>query len=185
MSARDQTKIIRAPGRLFLNPTTISGSAPYGGTELGAVRKVAVRLRQRSHDVIGEEFDEPVEFLKGGFRIVGLACLLRQYDNTVVSTVFPSTSTGASSGDKVIDDPGTARPALGSATSNKILFVPENATAHPSVILYRADATLEGEVELMHTIQEERALAVLFKALRDGSTPARRGKMGKLADLAV
>ena len=187
MSARDATKIIRVPGRLAVAPTNLATAFPHGGTELGAVRAVALRLRQRDFDVVAEEFDEVVETVHGAMRVVGLACLLRQFDDTVIAKVFPSTSTGSSSGSKVIDIPGTARAGrLASATAVKYVFTPDNQTDHQAIILYKADAALETDgAEIMCHMMQERVLPVVFKPIRDTSSPARVCKIGKLADLSL
>lgn len=191
MSTRDVTGILRVPGRLYISPTNLGIVAPYGGTELGAVRQVALRLRRNAFRVEAEEFDETVELIYGAMKVVGLAVNLRQaLDPTAIATIFPSTSTGASTGSKVIDIPGTGAQAragsLGSAAAVKLLFAADDAANHPSIILYSAmPAFEENEVEIMSTILSERGLPVVFIPKRDASSPPRVGKIGKLADLAV
>lgn len=185
MGVSDVTKIQKIPGKLVVDPTNLAAAFPYGGTELGAVRQVALKLRYQALDVPAEEFDEPCEFLLGACKVLGLGAVLRQYDDKVLTTVFPSTSTGSSSGEKGVDWPGTARAgALGSARAVKLLFVPNNS-AHPGILLYKAVPCFTGEVEVMHEILGESAFAVLFRAMRDAASPPKVGVRKKLVDMTL
>lgn len=187
MAARDQDKIERGPVRLILTPTNLAGSHPtYGGTELGAFRAVEYEIVAPNFPLPYEEFGgTPGEVIEGGEWCI-LYGLMRQWDATALAHVFRNTTTGASSGGKVVHGtvPGTVRAgALGTARAAKILAVPENVSAHEALYLPAGFPFVVAESRVAMSVLRERVLAVAWLGLPDAS--GRCWVKGKIADLTL
>ena len=188
MAAPAETAIDRGPGNLIITPTDLSAAAPYGGTYLGAARDIECDFLDDEDLLIpGEEFaGQPVDALEmtGCFALYSLMC---GFDASAVATIFPNTSTGASSGAKVIDGSaqGTIRSGhLRGGRAVKLLFAPLDS-AKRAVIIYKAMPFVPKGARTRYSILYESAIPVIWIALPDTANSGRTYKIGKLADLTV
>lgn len=180
MGTVDVRRVIRAPGRLAINPTNLALAWPHGGTGLGATNKVVLISYGASYPVTIEAFGgEPVDYLEKG-EVWGMGFIVRAWDPTALATIFPNTSVGAVSQKRGVSAPGTVRAGNWvSDRSVKLVFTPEGATHAqsstqqdvdvPFVVLYKALPLLQAQAELMFSRTEELKVPALFMGVRDAS----------------
>jgi len=179
----DVSQVLRVPGRLCINPTDLATAWPHGGTGLGVVGSIVLEPTSTYQRITAEEFGaEVVDVLDLGETWV-LGALCRAWgDNTVLSTLFPSTATGAS-GDKVVNYPGSYRAGtLRSSASVKLCFTPRD-NRNPGLLLYKALPLVEEASRLRLGAFNELTIPVLFIGIRDSS--ARQISIGVLGDLSL
>ena len=184
MALPDATKIFRVPGRLCIDPTDLSTAFPHGGTAIGIASQIRVVTGIEEARVTAEELGgQAVEAILGKRDFV-LGCLLRQWDNDAIGTLFGSDATTGSSGDKVINWPGTDRAGYQlSARSVKLCFTADRQTEHPSLLVYKA-IPLVAEAEAMRlTVLAELVMPAVLLGIRDSSS--RVAAMGLLSDLSL
>ena len=184
MSLPATTKIFRVPGRLAITPTALSAAFPHGGTAIGASSRIRIVTGLEEARVTAEEFSgQAVEAILGK-RDFFMSCLLRQWDNDALSTLYGQDATTGSSGDKLISWPGTNRG--GYQLSNravKLVFTANRQTEHPSLLIYKA-IPLYAEFEALRlTIVSELTMPAVFLGIRDASS--RVAAMGLLSDLTL
>jgi hypothetical protein len=184
MATYDVRRVLRVPGRLCINPTNLANAFPCGGTDLGAVRGIELRQDAPYYALTAEEFGfEPVEYLERG-TVWGLSCVLRGWDANAIATLFPNTSTGTTTGEKVIAEPGSVRAGIViSGRSVKLAFVPDNADGAPTVLLYKALPLIAVPFQIDLSRHQEMVLTVAFVGIRDAS--ARVMAMGMRRDLTL
>jgi len=182
MATRDPLKALRVPGRVCINPTdNPPGSSvpfPFGGIELGLVRDVVLRRRERRFSNTAEEFGgEPAEELYLG-ETWDLLFALRGFDNDAIQTLFPNTTAHALSGQRGIVHPGSNRregSAWSTASAVRLLFAPDEPLSHPGVYFRSAIPLVAEELELPLSRNPdaggELLIAVAFRALRDQTQP--------------
>ena len=187
MATSSSAQSLRVPGRLVKDPTNLAAAFPYGGTELGLVRGLWIEPRPRYFEVTAEEYGgEPVELIELGWSVY-VGTLFRAHDNDAVSAVWPNTATGSSSGDEVIEWPGTVRAGGKLASrSFKLLYVPRDVGNHPAALIYKALPTLEVGMRMVDRITTEWRYPVEFLALRDTALSSDNAiAVGKLEDLSL
>lgn len=188
MAAPAESAVDRGPGKLIVTPTNLSAAAPYGGTYLGAARDIESDFLDNEDLVVpAEEFaGAPVE----GLEMTGcfaLYSLMRGFDADALGAIFPNTSTGASSGAKVIDGgvQSTVRSGhLRSARAVKLLFAPDDATKR-AVLIYKAMPFVPKGARTRYSILYESVIPVVWLALPDTANSGRTYKIGKIADLTL
>lgn len=174
----------RAPGRLVVNPTAsfVSGSFPYGGTEIGRARDCAILPVGSAYRIESEGLGEASDVLESPNRAV-VAFFLRGFDDDAVETLFAGGySAGADSLRARWDMPGNRSPgqsAIGREVS--VLFVPDNPAAVPGWLAYRAIATFQDSSEIPFMRSEEMGLPVTLECLRDAQD--RIIQVGRITDL--
>ena len=198
MSTGKTREIIRTPGVLVKDPTDISMGAavPFGGTQLGLTRSIALDWNVRVADVTAEEFGgQVVEKLYAG-ESAAMAAVLRSYDSDALASVFPLTATGSATGEKVISYEllSAARPGYRLSTlASKILFVPaapalddsdpDPVDDQPWILLRNAIPQLVSTTRLNLSLRAEWGVGVVWAAM-----PQADGKVyqiGKRGDIAL
>lgn len=185
MSAPFPRNVIRAPGKLVKNPTNLNTAYPHGGTELGEVRQMVFRFGMESEKLVAEEWRRPVSVIITD-EIAIMAGILRSYDNDLLATLFPNTSTGTSSGAVVVNSFANAGNRAGydmAAQSVKLLFSPQAVDHHPMILVYNAVPLPDNSANLRLAVGEEYGLAFMFLV-----TPDSRGwdyRLGNRDDLAA
>ncbi len=174
MADADITQVLRVPGRFCSAPTNLSAAFPHGGTALGIIHHAAARRIGRYDFVRAHEFaGEVVEVVEGGADWV-MAAMVRQYDNDAIAAIWPHTGTGGTSSDKYIEYPGSTNRAgtLLSTNAFVLMFVPNDTTNHPCVLMRRAVPMIEETAELRLSVLYEFATPVVFACLRPASGQA-------------
>ena len=180
MAAPSATSIPRVHGKLILTPTDNSSSPLYGGTDLGAVRRVRFEPGYNQVPIASEYYGQTQEVLHIQGNCV-LGCLLRGWDGDALSTIFPGYALASS--EHTLTFPGgvlSGRKLSGTAV--KVLYAARRSE-HPSVVLYNAIPLVEPSAELRKSILNELEIPVFFLGLRDGS--GNIGAMGPIAGLTI
>lgn len=179
---------LRNPGRLCITPTSLSGGFPYGGTSLGAIRAVSVRYGLAYKLIKAEEFGMRVVEGVLGQDVVVFAAILRGYNAAAVNTVFPNTSIGGATKERVIYSPypssdsdfRSGRRMTGKAVT--LLFTPDDVKGHRAVLMRKAVPMLEEGARLALSAADEVETAVVFTAmpLEANKKPAQIGFLDDL-----
>lgn len=185
MGTPDVARILAGvPGRLCVGPMNLATAFPHGGTALGLVRELAVRVLTARAEVVAEEFGaEAVEqvYLGQRWALVGT---MRSLDDDMVQRLFPATATGTTTQHRVISYPGTARAGdLRSASSVVLCFSPDDLDRHPMVLFHRALPLVEEQAELQARLDQEAGFAFAFLAIR--ATDGRAVSLGQREDLTL
>lgn len=185
MAAPDLARVLRVGGRLAVNPSNLASAWPHGGTGLGLVQDVAIRVRSSVHEIAEEPWGiEPSEVILGG-ESVALVAALRTWDATALATVFPSGATGSVTGERVVTYPGASWKAGTQLYAGRVvlLFTPTDQENHPAALFYAACPVLDDDVSLRLQLDQEHLVAVRFVCARDAS--ARVYAYGRLRDLSL
>lgn len=174
MAIASAGSIIRVPGSLVWNPTTLSGTPPFGGTYLGEVRNVRFRARPIYRDIWAEELGSVVDSFYCGEGPCELSAVLRYPDSDAVNTTAPKAIASGSSGIHWLFRPGgtTANTKAGTSMvtrAGKLLFVPRAYIDHPMILIYAALPMLDPDLEIPLSWKEEYALGVRFVGSPDTS----------------
>lgn len=187
MSAPAASAIDRGPGTLIITPTNLATATTYGGTILGATRAHEIDFLDDEILVPGEEFGgattEALEVQRGCI----FYCLMRGFDANALATIFPATSTGSSTGAKVIDGgvQSTVRSGhLRSARAVKLLLAADDPTKR-SVLIYKAMPIILPSDRTRFAIFSETTFGIAWHGLPDTANSGRAYKIGKLADLTL
>lgn len=188
MAAYDVRELLHVPGRLSIDPTDgdLTGTWPFGGTGLGAVKGVMLdnELKEPVAVTAEEWGGPPVEFPQPGEAWV-LAAFLRGADEDAVGMLFPNTSTGATSGRTKIEL-GGARQAGRRMTdlAVKLVFTPDDTKNARAVCLYSAVPMQDAQEYLMQR-GKEFGLPVVFKATPSPNHSNQVGEWDFVSDLAL
>jgi hypothetical protein len=188
VATSDLHQVLQVPGRLCINPTSLTSAFPHGGTALGTVHQVGVQIASGFFDVTAEEFgDQVVESIFTGEQW-GLAAVLRQFDEDAIAAVFPNTTTGTTSKRVTVrhwsDASSPNRPGHKlSGRSVKLLFSPLDSDRNRAVIFYRALPRVAEQLELMHAVDRRVEVPVVFLAIPDATMRVARSDF--LRDMAV
>lgn len=153
--ARDPTRALTVPGRLYYNPTTVglaAGVAPYGGSELGIV----VRWREVREQVYAYSNSEARGRDKvrtyGGRYAMSFSFVLVQYDLDQIDRVwaYSTTSPNGYSGANILTLPKAGQTTLSPGLiveSGPVLFAADDP-AHPSTLILAPSWTAGAKLEL-------------------------------------
>lgn len=183
MGTSDKTKVYRIPGRLAHTPTNLGTAFPHGGTALGITSSVRLEYSIEYLENIDPEKGGHAEVIEGP-ATVRLYVMMRQWDNDTISKIFPHSAVGSST-NRIARYPGTIRPGrlLSGSAITPLIWTPNNATTHPTILLYKALPMLSQPFTLRMSAFSELALAVEFVGIRDASS--RVFDMGLLSDLSL
>lgn len=184
MTAPNLAAVLRAPGNLIVDPTSFTGSSPYGGTILGLARGIEVRIQTRSKLVTAEEWGGvTTEVVYAGETVV-LAAILREWDADAASRVFPYTAAGGVTGRRVASqtvDAGTRAGTL--RTAHRLAFAPLAKDAVPWVYFPAAVPLLDASNRLNLGLDQEVGFGVVWHAVPDAT--GRVYQIGMRPDLTV
>lgn len=185
MAAGSATRVLRAPGRLVVNPSDLTLNYPYGGTEVGLTRLVVLQSFGANYRVeteglggeAGDVLESPAHY--------AFSCFMRGWDDEAVEKFFANNFVqGATSGHAVLREPGNrlgGASALGRAVS--LLYVPDDPIHNPSLLIYRGVPDWGDGAELAFQRQEELGIPLAVDCVR-GAT-GKILEVGRLADLSL
>lgn len=172
------------PGRLVLNPTSFAGSFPYGGTEIGRHRELALTPVGNVVRVESEGLGGAIDILEGTNHHV-VTFLSRGWDDDAVELLLAGGyEAGSATGHSKWDVPGSASPgqsALSRAVS--MLFVPDAIDTNPALLVYRGVPWLPDGFAIPFQRTEEFVIPFAVQCVRDGS--GRTIEIGLLSDLTA
>lgn len=180
-------RVIRAPGRLIVNPVEEFASDvavfPFGGVDMGKVN-LAVLQPMGSTVRVESEAGYTTDVLESNERWV-MSCFLRGWNNDVLRYLRPEFwATGEETQHAVVSVPGSQLPGA-SAMSRAVAlaFYPDDAVHSPGFILYRAVPDWSDGAEFAFQRQSELGIPMSFECVRDAT--ARVLKIGRMADLEL
>ena len=184
MAAGDVARIIRAPGRIVVNPDVPGGAYPYGGTEVGKVNVCMVQPMGTPFLVEYESTGEVGDVLEASKRYV-FACFLRGWDDAGVEKLFAG---GYEAGDKTqhstFYEPGNVVPGESAMSRSVVLaYVPDDPIHVPGVLIYRGIPNWTDGAELAFQRDNELGIPLTVECVRDTDGDILR--IGRLADLGL
>lgn len=184
MAAGNVARIVRAPGRLVVNPTDLGAAYPYGGTEVGKSNLCVLQPRGTGFRVEAESLGEATDVLESSNEYV-FACFLRGWDDDAVAQFLSGGFTaGAVSKHAVWSEPGTTVPGASALDRALILlYVPDDLLHTPAVLVFRGVPDWNEGSELAFQRGDELGLPIAFDCIRD--TNDHILSVGRLADLSL
>lgn len=185
MVAGNASRILRAPGRLVVNPSDLTVAYPYGGTEVGKTRLVTLTSLGTAYRVECEGLGgEPSDILEAPARFV-FSCFLRGWDDDAVEHFFADNFVqGAKTGHSLIREPGLrvgGSSALSRAVS--LLYVPDDPIHAPACLVYRGVPDWNDGAEIAWQRNEELGIPLAVDCVR--GTTGKIVEIGRLADLSL
>lgn len=186
MAAGHATRIIKGPGRLVANPTDAfdGNTYPYGGTELGRAKDVALTALGATFGVLSEGLGEFSDLLEADNHYV-FSMILRGWDDDAVAQFLAGGyEVGTVSQHAVFGEPGTRTPGQ-SALSRGItlVYVPDDTLTTPAIMLYNFVPDWETNAAMAFAHKEEIGIPVSGECLRSSAGNILR--IGRLPDLAL
>lgn len=188
MTNRPLEKMLRAAGRLCVNPTDLSTAYPHGGEDLGNVRAIACRPVLKYYRVRAEEFGGRVVEATRLCRGEVLAVIFRGATNKALEVLYPNSEAGGTTGDRLvysalIDDDNERDGLRMSAKAVSLCFSPTDR-AHPTVLFQKALPMLEESAELALQTSRDYEHAAVFEAipLVSGGRP---WQLGRWQDITI
>lgn len=184
MATQNVNRIIRASGRVIINPTNLSAAYPYGGREIGKTKTVVLAIQGTPYKLKNEALGELTNILEADKRFV-FSCVLRGWDNDALQLLWADMYTaGSVTGHAVYSEPASAMPGTSTLdVARKILFAPDDPINVPALLIYRGVPSWGDSAQLAWSGEEDLALPFAADCLRDSSN--RILKMGRLADLTL
>lgn len=186
MAAGAITRTLRNPGRLVVDPTDLSTTYPYGGTEVGLTNQATISvLSDEPVRVWSEGLGEVTDVLEPNKRFA-FSALLRGWDHDAVETLFPRNYTAGTTSPNhaIYSEPGSRTPgqsAVGRAVI--LLFVPDDLLHGKAVLCYSAVPEWTPGAEVVFQRSEEVILPVVADCLRDANDNILA--VGTFADLSL
>lgn len=184
MAAGNVARVLRAPGRLVVNPADLDDAYPYGGTEVGKSRLCVLQPLGTSFRVECEGLGEATDVLEANNRWV-FSCQLRGWDDDAVQLLLAAgQEAGGTSGHRGFFVPGTATPGE-SALSHSVvlLYVPDDVIHVPAVLIYNGVPDFADGAEIAFQRGEEMVLPLAVDCFRDTNDNILR--VARLADLSL
>lgn len=186
MASANSVKIIRAPGRVVIGPTTSadSGSFPFGGTEIGRIGMFALASNGDNLTVEPEGLSRVADVLEGSIRF-SVSFQLRGWDDDAIELLFPDQfAEGDLTRHAVFAVPGVTKPGSSAlARAQTILFVPDDPVNVPALIVYRGVPDWRRASDVALRRNQELAIPVAIEAVQDDS--GRILAMGRIHDLEI
>ena len=184
MALPDLGRYLWIPGRLAKDPTSFSTVFPHGGTALGDTAGLAIAHRVIQAEIPAQEFGTWSDSLYCGERW-SLAGAFHTWDADAINTLFPNTSLGAITGERLIKFSPTAFRAgqLLSSRSVKLIFTPDDPKSVPAIYFRNAAPLVDEAVKYRLSLADETFFPFVFLALPHDSGNA--VEFGFLEDLAV
>ena len=185
MAAGNATRVLRAPGKLVVNPSDLTLAYPYGGTEVGKTRLVVLTSLGASVKVSSEGLGGEASDILERTNAYVFSCFLRGWDDDAVAKFFATNFVqGPVSGHAVFREPGNRVPgSTALARAVVLLYVPDDAVNNPSAIMYRGVPEWTDGADLAFQRQEELGIPLTVDLLR--SDTGNILEVGRLVDLSL
>lgn len=191
MSTSSALQAMYVPGRIScqLSGQTYNLATPYphGGTALGLLRDVQIRRGEGRQVVIAEEFGQEVVDELYMYESWAMAFALRGMDEDAMGAVFPNTTTGSVTKNKVISYPGSSIKSgdLRAASAVKVLFTPDDTENHNCVYFPNAIPGTSEVLSMDFVRSSELVIACVFRALRTTSAVGSMCQIARLKDISL
>lgn len=185
MGSRDASRILRAPGRLVVNPVDsfADGTFPFGGIEVGATQLCVLQQADTSFSVEYEATGDIGEVLEGGSRFT-FVCVLRGFDDAAVEWLMQD---GFEAGDlsqhAVYHAPGSRLAGTSSFTRGvRLVYVPDDPIHVPAVMIFNGIPEWTDNGQIAFQRASEFGVPLTVQCVRDAE--GRILSVGRLADLS-
>jgi hypothetical protein len=173
---------LRIPCELAWNPSDLNLQYPHGGTALGIVKDIEIRIQPRASKITAEEWGgQEVDAIYLGESLLVVAAV-RGYDEDMIQRLFPNTDIGVDP----IGNPGITRYVKGHAYGSginragyllsdrvgKLCVSPVAYDYHPMLILQAAIPMILPEAVLQQCWSRDLGMLVAFVG-----TPNSNGKV--------
>jgi hypothetical protein len=168
MAAKNLSKVLTQPGQLVVNPTSLAGSFPYGGSALGYTQDgFRVTPNHQFQGISGEPGTDNTEYIYIGSDVRAVS-ILRQWDDDTVQEAFPGGLTTASTFNRRVQYPGTLVPGTKlSSLAVILLFVPDDDKFNRGIIFRKAGGVLANAAEINMSGQNETVLETTWLMMCD------------------
>ena len=169
---KSSTRVIRAPGTVIAAPSSLTAGSTgeYGGEIIGTTRSVALVPLGTPFRVECEGIGEFSDVLEGNNRYL-VNFFLRGWDKMAVAKLLSGGySVGSATGNAVWKEPGTRSPGQSAVARALVwLFVPDDTTYHPALIIRAGIPDFSDGAELAFQRGEEFGLDISIECIQDGS----------------
>lgn len=190
MGTGTATRIVQQAGALYFGVTSLT-AANFGGTCLGHVRDIEFRFPRRSVPLTaGDDFGgSVVDVLDCGDDCI-VAGVLRGWDPDAIGQLFPNTSTGTSSGDRVVKGAvnGTNRSGrLEAASAVKLLYAPTDVERGLFVVVFKAIPLIDESAAMRLNLSAEVGIPFAFYGVPDTATGSTKAtyQFGRKSDISL
>lgn len=165
--------ILYQPSHVIWAPTSFTPGTPvaYGGTNLGYIEGgIAITIDEDWVDVPGEEAGKSLLDLRYAGTAVAIAFTLRQWDTAALQRAFPGglTATGATSGDKMVQFPGTlALGASGRDNAGQMMIAPVDTVNGRYIIARVAIPRLQPGAKIEWALRRPSLIPLLVTCVAD------------------
>jgi hypothetical protein len=185
MASGDVSKVLRAPGRLVVNPVNGALGFPYGGVEVGKTKLVVLTAFNTSVRIECEGLgNEASDVLERTSRYV-FSCFVRAWDDQAIASFFSGNFVqGQNTGHSLLREPGTrvaGASAIGRAV--RLLYVPDDPISNPGVMIYRGIPDWSENAELAFQRQEELGIPLAVECMRNDSDKIL--EVGRISDISL
>jgi len=186
MAAGSASRIINNPGKLVVGPTNAfdGGTYPYGGTEVGYVKAVALRNLGVAFAVMAEGLGEFNDILEPN-NDYEFAFFLRGWDDDAIQKFMSSGYVaGGVSQHSLWNAPGSLTPgqtSLGRGIT--VVYVPDDTLTQPAVMVYNFIPSWDTDSDIAFARQDPMGVPISGKCLRNSSGNIIR--IGHLPDLSL
>lgn len=167
--------ILYQPSHVIWAPTSFTPGTPvaYGGTNLGYIEGgIAISVSEGWTEVMGEESGQALLDLRYAGTDLSIAFTLRQWDAGALILAFPGglTATGATSGDKMVQFPGTlALGASGRDHAGILMIAPIDTTNGRYIVIRKAIPRLQENAKIDWMLRRPSLLPLIVRAVEDTS----------------
>ncbi|MAH48800.1 hypothetical protein CMI37_23435 [Candidatus Pacearchaeota archaeon] len=184
MTAGAIARVIRAPGRVVVDPTNLSNAYPHGGTEVGKSQAFVLtslasppfRVECEGLGDASDVLEQPKDF--------AASVVLRGWDDDAVAQFHSDGyAVGGKSGHAVDIEPASSPGSTAIGRACIILYVPDDIIHVPALLLYRAIPYWPEATDIAYERGTEFGLPVAFVCIRNAA-----GKIlqrGIFADLSL
>lgn len=169
-------EILRSPGYLFWNPTSLASEATWG-TKLGFCEKgISINFQYTNKIYTGEELgEEPILRLFTGVGKISCVVAMKNFNSLNLSLLFPGLTQS-----EMIKTPGFIIPGSNmSSYFGKLLFVPDDTGNNPIFILQNASAVSAGGMDFSRV--EDLSFICVFESFRKTNDADGRYYLGNIA----
>ena len=163
---------LEVPGRLVWGTTDLTGTFPFGGTELGFVGNIVVQPREPIQNITDPTTGRVLDSVSAGESVL-LSCRIRDADDTAIEETFLNTVEGPVTQRRRIDIGGSNGAGfLYSTRADTLTFVPDavvngNDDIHRMVHFYRAVPRQQDSFETLLRMGSKAEMPIEFQALPD------------------
>jgi len=185
MAAGDVARVIRAPGRIVIGPTTAFATTayPYGGTEIGKSNLCVLQPAGTPFRVESEALGEATDILEPNNRYV-FSCFLRGWDDDGVQQMLAGGyNAGATTQHAFFDVPQNVPGASSIGRAVILAYVPDDLIHSDGALIYRGIPDWSEGAEIAFQRGPEFGIPLSVDCLRDGNGNLLR--VGRLADLSL